>query len=312
MNISIIVPVYNVEKYLDYCLHSILKQQLDEYEVLLIDDCSPDRCGEICDHWAKRDPHFKVTHCEKNLGLSGARNEGIRQATGEYITFIDSDDYIAPNTLKDHLALLSKNKEIDVLEYPIRIYHGAINAELYKPGKGEIVNYTEWIKQKGYLHSYACNKIFKRELWNDIRFPERRLFEDMFTIPRVMERSRNIMRSNKGLYYYCNRKGSISNSVTLQSISELLQANLQLYNASKQLQGLTETELDEMYLHLCNPQIVLAQMGGDICIPNRNIPLKRALLTQRPTKYRIKAILKAICGKRYCQLMARTRKILKR
>jgi glycosyltransferase involved in cell wall biosynthesis len=63
MNISIIVPVYNVEKYLDYCLHSIRKQQLDEYEVLLIDDCSPDRCGEIWDRWAKRDPHFKVTHC---------------------------------------------------------------------------------------------------------------------------------------------------------------------------------------------------------------------------------------------------------
>ena len=197
--ISVIVPVYNGEKTLRRAVESVLCQMDGRIELILVDDGSPDRCGEICDRWAKRDPHFKVTHCEKNLGLSGARNEGIRQATGEYITFIDSDDYIAPNTLKDHLALLSKNKEIDVLEYPIRIYHGAVNAELYKPGKGEIVNYTEWIKQKGYLHSYACNKIFKRELWNDIRFPERRLFEDMFTIPRAMERSRNIMRSNKGL-----------------------------------------------------------------------------------------------------------------
>ena len=312
MKISIIVPVYNVERYLDYCLQSICKQYLTDYEVILIDDCSPDKSGQICDKWVKNNAHFKVVHKEQNQGLSAARNTGIDMAAGRYITFIDSDDYLAPNTLKYHLDTLDKNKEIDVVEYPIRIYHGAINAEMYKPGKNETVSYAEWIKRKGYLHSYACNKIFKKELWDSIRFPEKRLFEDMFTIPFIMRKSKVILRSDRGLYYYCNRKGSISQEVSVKSISELLEANLQLYNASVHLKGLTENELDDMYLHLCNPQIILAQMGGDIRIPNRDIPLKRALLTQRPTKIRIKAILKSISGKRYCQLLAHTRKILKR
>ena len=311
MKLSVIVPVYRVEPYLDYCLRSIVQQDIEDCEVILMDDKSPDHSGEICDAWTQKDARFRVVHCPENKGLSAARNQGIELARGEYITFIDSDDYLSPHTLSPQLELLDIHPEVDVLEYPVCVHHGAEQTHLYLPGHGEITDYAGWLRRKGYRHCYACNKIYKRHLWEDIRFPEGRLFEDLLTIPSVMRQARRILASDKGLYYYCSRKGSISNNICHQNINELLQANLQLYNTLLQEKELTEKELDEMYLRLCDPQILALQLGGVMRIPERKIPILRALTTPRPGKYRIKAILKSVSGRHYCGMVASLRKALR-
>ena len=98
MKLTIIIPVYKVEAYLDFCLKSIARQNVEDYEVILVDDGSPDRSGALCDAWVRKDGRFRVIHCPENRGLSAARNRGLDEAHGEYVTFVDSDDYISPHT----------------------------------------------------------------------------------------------------------------------------------------------------------------------------------------------------------------------
>ena len=309
MKLSIIVPIYGVEAYLDFCLKSIAQQGVEGMEVILVDDASPDGCGDICDRWAEADGRFRVVHCPENRGLSAARNTGIEAARGEYITFVDSDDYLAPNTLQANMELLERHPEADVLEYPVCVYHGTSQAYRYKPGTGEATDYAGWVRNKGYMHSYAWNKIYRRPLWSGVRFPEGRWFEDILTVPVVLHRARRILNSDKGLYYYCCRDGSISNTLCERSVDELLQARLQLYTSLLRERGLDEKDLDEMYLHLCDPQILRLQLGGSLCIPERKVPLRRAVFTRRPWNYRLKAILKALSGTYYCRIVAQTRKV---
>lgn len=312
MTLSIIIPVYKVEKYLDFCLKTICRQHIDDCEILLVDDCSPDRSGDICDKWAERDARIRVIHCPKNGGLSAARNIGLDIATGEYVTFIDSDDYIASDTLENNMALLQAHDEADVVEYPVCVYHGTERSYRYRPGNYQTEDFIGWIKRKGYLHCYAWNKIYRRSLWQGHRFPEGKLFEDIYTVPHVLREARKILCSNDGMYYYCCRRNSISNTLTIKSEKEILQANIQLFNLLSPYKELNEKERDELYLNLCNNQIVYLQLGGAHIIPRRKIPLKRALLTKRPKRMYIKAVLKSIFDKDYCKIMARTRKIMKK
>lgn len=312
MRLSIIIPVYKVEKYLDFCLKTTCRQNIESCEILLIDDCSPDRSGAICDEWAGRDDRIRVVHRQKNGGLSVARNTGLDIATGEYVTFIDSDDYIAPDTLQNNMALLQAHSEADIVEYPVCVYHGTERSYRYRPGKYRTEDFISWIKRKGYLHCYAWNKIYRRSLWKERRFPEGKLFEDLYTIPYVLREARNIICSNDGMYYYCCRKGSISNTLNAGTEKEILQANLQLFNLLSPYKELTEKERDELYLNLCNNQIVYLQLGGTHIIPERKIPLKRALLTRRPKRMYIKAVIKSVFGKKYCKIIATTRKMIKK
>lgn len=312
MKLSIIVPVYKVERYLDFCLKTICRQKIDDCEIILVDDCSPDHCGEICDEWAKKDKRIQVVHCPENGGLSMARNIGLDLATGEYITFIDSDDYIAPDTLQSNMELLKAHKEADVVEYPVCVYHGTSKTYRYKPGKNNIEDFTGWIKRKGYAHCYAWNKIYRRSLWKDRRFPVGKLFEDIYTIPYVLRDAKWILCSKRGLYYYCSHEGSISNTLTVKGEKDLLQSKLQLFNALNKHEGLTEKDRDEIYLSLCNHQIMYLQLGGEQIIPERKIPFKRALLTRRSKMMHVKAVLKSILGRKYCKIVAKTRKMMKK
>ena len=312
MKLTIIIPVYKVEPYLDFCLKTVCRQEIDDCEIILVDDASPDRCGMLCEEWARKDSRIRVVHNTTNKGLSAARNKGLELAQGDYISFIDSDDYIAPCTLKNNLELLKQHPDADVVEFPVCVHHGADKTYKYIPGMQVKVDYAGWIRQKGYLHCYAWNKIYRKQLWEEVRFPEGRLFEDVFTIPIVLQKARRILRSDKGLYYYCSRNGSISNTLTHKSVTDLLQANLHLYNITSGQAGLSEKDKDDLYLCLCNPQIVQLQFGGPYCIPERKIPLYRALFTRRPLNCRMKAILKALSGKKYCGIVANTRQVLKK
>ena len=161
MTLSVIIPVYRVEATLDRCVESVLKQHVDDMEVILVDDGSPDKCPQMCDQWAAKDQRIRVIH-KQNGGLSDARNAGIDVACGDYITFVDSDDWIADNT---YPPLIDKMADIDILEYAI-----ADRLPLQEHIYNDINEY--WLQEQAYTHTYAWNKIYRRHLFNDVRYPK--------------------------------------------------------------------------------------------------------------------------------------------
>ena len=124
MILSVIIPVYKAEKYLNRCMESILMQKVDDMEIILVNDGSPDRSGELCDEWALKDGRIRVIHKE-NGGAGSARNMALDKAQGNYVTFIDSDDAIAENTFLPIINYLAEHQDIDILEYPAHLYIGS-------------------------------------------------------------------------------------------------------------------------------------------------------------------------------------------
>lgn len=218
MKLSIIIPVYRTQNTLLRCMESILQQSFTDYELILVDDGSPDDCPLLCDEWAKKDYRISVIH-KANGGLSDARNAGIRQACGEYITFVDSDDAIDKDTLQALINELMAHPDIDILEYPVmeRIGHPTKERLLTFDAKEYDNAIDYWLNEQAYLHTYAWNKIFRRRLFDDISFPKGKNFEDIQTIPYLIrliptnvgiERNIRIRVTNAGRYlYYWNNDG---------------------------------------------------------------------------------------------------------
>lgn len=204
--VSIIVPVYNVEKYLDRCVESILGQDYRNIEVLLIDDGSTDNSGDICDKYSV-DIRVKVIH-QKNGGLSRARNTGLKNITGEYVAFVDSDDYISSQFISHALNQIL----VDKLDFIVFGYWEIRGGKLCEPAykKDNMIHESlsaESINIRNLLiadkiPNYACNKLYKSELWNGVRFPEGRTYEDMHAIARLLERNPKIGYLAENLYYY--------------------------------------------------------------------------------------------------------------
>lgn len=173
--ISIIVPVYNAEQYLNKCVDSIVNQTYTNLEIILIDDGSPDNCGAICDEWAKKDSRIKVIH-KPNGGLSSARNAGLDLAKGDYLTFIDSDDYVEADMVFSVVNAI-KNSEVEIVL--IREKQVNLKGETTKI-VGDTPTNTTFYKEKDFLVELilgkqingACDKFYKRELVNDLRFEE--------------------------------------------------------------------------------------------------------------------------------------------
>lgn len=218
MKLSIIIPVYQTQDTIDRCIESILQQSFTDYEIILVDDGSDYECSQLCDKYPQKDRRITTIHKE-NGGLSDARNTGIKHSKGEYITFIDSDDAIQNDTLQALMDEINKYPETDVLEYPImeRIGH---------PHKEQLLAFTPrnynncweyWLNEQAYLHTYACNKIFRRCLFKNVSFPKGKTFEDVQTIPFLIgliptegtfQQKVKIRVTNKGCYlYYWNNKG---------------------------------------------------------------------------------------------------------
>ena len=222
MKLSIIIPVYHTQDTLPKCLDSILRQSFTDYEVILVDDGSPDNSASICDEYAQKDNRIKVIH-KKNGGLSDARNAGIEVSKGEYITFIDSDDTIQSNTLKPLMDELVQYPDVDILEYPVLERYGhPRNQHLLSFQPFEYDNCMDyWFYEKAYNHTYAWNKIYKRHLFEHIRFPKGQTFEEVLTIPLLIglipqqghKKSIRIRVTNAGCYiYHWNEKGITANA----------------------------------------------------------------------------------------------------
>ena len=211
--ISVIVPVYKVEKYIYRCVDSIMAQVYSNLEIILVDDGSPDNCGKICDDYMARDKRITVIHKE-NGGLSDARNIAIRRCTGKYITFIDSDDWVSKfyvtnlyNAIKQNHADLSICGFINVNEQQTVDANENANLENYELLSREMC-YKRLLYQNG-VETSAWGKLYKKEIFEDLEYPVGRLYEDIPVTTMAIQRSDKIALIRNSDYFYFQRADSI-------------------------------------------------------------------------------------------------------
>lgn len=207
--ISVIIPVYNVAQYLAKCIDSVLKQTYTNIEIILVNDGSTDSSGRICDDYAKVDKRIKVIH-KVNGGQSDARNTAIDIANGDYLTFIDSDDYVSPSYIEYLLDLCTKYKgDISACSYQ-KVFDGE-KKQVKSSDVIRVYSSRKAIELTLYQHKLDCSfwgKMFKKDLFNNIRFPKGIIYEDLAICYKVFEVSNRIISSNKILYYYFQRNTS--------------------------------------------------------------------------------------------------------
>ena len=199
--LSVIVPVYNTFEYLDKCVDSIVEQTYSNIEILLVDDGSTDGSGKKCDEWAKKDKRIKTYH-KKNGGLSDARNYGIKHAGGEYIGFVDSDDWVDEKMYEELLNGCEKYGTDVGCCNRIRVFRKSSREEAAIKKSGYVNNIDAMAFILKYFDPSACNKIFKKKLFLDIEFPYGKIYEDIGTIPYVISKANGMYLSSLFGYYY--------------------------------------------------------------------------------------------------------------
>ena len=227
--VTVIVPVYEVEKYLIQCIESIIHQTYGNIEVLLIDDGSTDNSGRICDNFAKKDSRVTCMHIE-NCGVSGARNVGLNHANGDYILFVDSDDYILPDMIENLLFAIKREKvDIAVCGYT-RVY------EEEQKNRDTVYEYERILEgrellefllkdPKSILFVVAWNKLFKKELFASLRFPEKMSNEDEYLAHSLLALSERVIILPKSYYMYRQISESITKSQKYAGNMDLLKAH---------------------------------------------------------------------------------------
>lgn len=224
---SIIIPIYKVEKYLRNCINSVLNQTFKNYEIILVDDGSPDSCGAICDEFSNKYSFIKTIH-KKNGGLSDARNVGLQNATGEYVIFLDSDDFWIDNEFLNNNLKKLDGKDLIIFN-SIKYYSDnkkgssrfQITDEFETLSRQERMNY---IIQNNIYKACAWDKIIKRSLLinNEITFPVGKLSEDMKWAGDLLDAISDIDIYEKNVYAYRQREGSISKSVSSKHIEDII------------------------------------------------------------------------------------------
>jgi len=217
--LSVIVPCYNVEKYLDKCILSIVNQTYTNLEILLIDDGSTDSTGIMCDAWQERDQRIRVIH-KRNEGLSYARKTGVENMTSEYVAFVDADDWIDENMYNDMMkAMISTNSDIAQCDFCKVFEDGRIehHSKESKNGEVEVIGCEEGvllILENKKWQSYMWNKLFKKHLFEHIEFPKGRVYEDMPIMPALFHNASQTVYIHKTYCFYYQRNDSITNDLT--------------------------------------------------------------------------------------------------
>lgn len=210
--ISVVIPIYKVEEYLNRCVESVVNQTYQNMEIILVDDGSPDNCPKLCDEWAKKDERIKVIHKE-NGGLSDARNAGMDEMSGEYVFFVDSDDWIHKDTLKILMMFLN-NHDVDIVEckaLPTSTEVADVQMDVEKivlsvlDTKGAM---AALLRDKP-LRQTVWNKLYKRNIVDGIKFEVGKYHEDEFWTYQVFDRAEKILFADVELYYYYQRQDSI-------------------------------------------------------------------------------------------------------
>lgn len=263
--LSIIVPIYNVEQYLDRCIQSILNQTYQNLEIILVDDGATDCSGAIADSYAAKDKRIKVFHKE-NGGLSDARNYGLEHVTGDYILFIDSDDFIV-NIMCERLITVASSNNADIVSCNYYIYRGDDDISIHTmsvqddkrtfTGMDMLRYYL--LKTEPFDLNVVWNKIFKLDLFNGVepvRFPNGRVQEDNFTIFRLFLNANSIVTVNEPLYYYVQRAGSIMANFTRRFMIDTIESHMYM---SDYLMNHCSSVKNELQLYLLNSYVELSR-----------------------------------------------------
>ena len=237
--ISIIVPVYNVQKYIEKCILSLINQTYENLEIILVDDESTDRSGKICDKYAKKDKRIKVIH-KKNEGVSSAKNCGITKSTSNYIAFIDSDDTVTEDYIETlYNNLVSTNSDISVVGYKVITERGNVTFDSVFDNnlkENEIKTYEgidavkELLLQKT-IRNFSC-KLYKKEVLR--KFTVGVTYEDIVFSLEVIMNSKRVVYTNRSLYNYLKRKNSITSTISLKNLNDFSSAIINRYNLVKE------------------------------------------------------------------------------
>lgn len=232
--LSVIIPVYRVEKYLPRCLDSVLVQTYKDMQIILVDDGSDDGCPAICDEYAAKDSRIQVIHKE-NGGIGSTRNAGLAVAKGEYITFVDSDDYIHPKMYELFVALLDENKNADIVMCPYeKIPENDENAQERYEISLEDCKYMEHMEicKEMFADEYESyivtwNKVYRKELLENMIFPVGRFHEDIFTTYHFLYDAKGMFLFEKPMYYYRQRAGSAMSKFNEKGVSDDVDAMIE-------------------------------------------------------------------------------------
>ena len=305
MMLSIIIPVYKAEKYINRCIESILMQKVEDMEIILVDDGSPDRSGELCDEWALKDSRIRTIH-KQNGGPGSARNMALNIAKGTYVTFVDSDDAIAENTFLPIINYLKEHQDIDILEYPAHLYIGSPKERklTFENAIFDIRDIKDkqslWLENQLYAHCYNCNKVFRRSLFDGLRYSESvTLGEDIRLVSLLLKKAQNYATINTGMYLYYFNGESISGS--LKYADELLSSHL--YAVEQLGIDIYSKASRYLYLTMLNFQIDAYRFAkttpAEPVLKKTSIPLSCA----RNRKELIKILLMRIFGVKWlCRL----------
>ena len=263
MLLTVIIPVYKTEQTLDRCIESVLSQDVPGgMEVILVDDGSPDNCPALCDAWAERDSRIRVIH-QQNRGLGAARNAGLNIATGDYVTFIDSDDYLATDTYPHLLKRLEELPDVDVLEYELKqTKEGEDDLTLTDKVYPDARKY--WLQTRAWWHSYAWNKIYRRKLFDEVHYADDRFCEDMLLLVQLLERQPVVATAHLGADVYVWNDSGLTANATAKKIRELLETQIYAKQVMR-MSVFSQNGLD-FYRTMMYRQIDLYRASGEVLL----------------------------------------------
>lgn len=256
--LSVVIPIYNVERTLARCVESVLGQHVEGMELILVDDGSTDRSVLVANRYQNR-PHVTLIH-KANGGLSDARNEGLYYAKGRYVTFVDSDDYLLPDTYAPLMAMLEAHPEYDILEYSF-VRETSCGWKTIKLPEREYTHIGDyWLGCRGYEHTYAWNKIYRRSLFDGTPWAKGRLFEDVYAMGGLLPKVHTLRTTSRGTYRYTYNPSGITVKADACGWRDLLQGHLRMLH-NYDFRG--HADFARYYATLLNIQLTTFELSGD-------------------------------------------------
>lgn len=302
--LSVVIPIYNVERTLARCVESVLGQHVEGMELILVDDGSTDRSVLVANRYQNR-PHVTLIH-KANGGLSDARNEGLYYAKGRYVTFVDSDDYLLPDTYAPLMAMLEAHPEYDILEYSF-VRETLCGWKTIKLPEREYTHIGDyWLGCRGYEHTYAWNKIYRRSLFDGTPWAKGRLFEDVYAMGGLLPKVHTLRTTSRGTYRYTYNPSGITVKADARGWRDLLQGHLRMLH-NYDFRG--HADFARYYAALLNIQLATFELSGDErdivlpCLPYRHtwklcalhlLGMRRLCLLHRQAKRCLQVVSRAI------------------
>ena len=250
--LSVIIPVYKVEQYIQECLDSVVKQSYSDLQIIIVDDGSTDTCPVICDKYAEKDHRIEVIH-QKNQGLSAARNTGMKYATGDYVLFLDSDDYLELDYCEKMMQVADETgcdiviSEIDTVDEYSKTYHTNLGIRITErkmfdrdEAMAEVIREQQW---KG----YAWGKLYRRSIMDGIEYPPGKKFEDRFTVYKYFCNARQVVLCPGAILHYRIRRDSIMTNGSLDKWYDLIEAEEKLIDFCKWNYSGLESDMESKY-----------------------------------------------------------------